>query len=214
MTESENVVGAFSEEHAEKLTGISRHQLRRWDRTGFLRPSYGHTDRHEAFSRIYSFRDLVALRVLNDLRNNKKVPLQHLREVSRQLAHLGDAKWTSTTLYVLGRRVVLEDPTTKQRSEIVSGQGVLGIPLRVVISDTRKAVRELNLRGADEVGQVVQARFVMQNEPVFAGTRIPVAAVQRYLDAGFTAENIVREYPQLTREDVDAARTYKRHIAA
>lgn len=214
MTDSENVVGAFSEEHAEKLTGISRHQLRRWDRTGFLRPSFGHPDSHEAFSRIYSFRDLVSLRVLNDLRNNKKVPLQHLREVSRQLTHLGDAKWTSTTLYVLGRRVVLEDPTTKRRAEIVSGQGVLGIPLRVVISDTRKAVRDLNRRGTEEVGRVVQAKFVMQNEPVFAGTRIPVAAVRRYLEAGYNAEKIVREYPQLTLADVDAARVYKRHSAA
>jgi DNA-binding transcriptional MerR regulator len=128
MKESKNVIGAFSEEHAEKLTGISKSQLRRWDRIGFLKPSYGQADRGEPFSRLYSFRDLVSLRVLNDLRNNKKVPLQHLRKVSEYLSHLGDARWTSTSLYVLGRRVVFEDPATRLKSEIVSGQRVLDIP--------------------------------------------------------------------------------------
>jgi len=46
----DNVVGAFSEEHAERLSGVSRNQLRRWERIGFLRPSYGCEDRRSAYS--------------------------------------------------------------------------------------------------------------------------------------------------------------------
>lgn len=215
MSESDNVIGAFSEEHAEKLTGISRHQLRRWDRSGFLVPSYGWEDRRDAFSRIYSFRDLVSLRVLNDLRNEKKVPLQHLRKVSEKLAHLGDQKWTSTTLYVLGKRVVFEDPRTSLREEVVSGQRVFDIPLRVVISSTRQAVRDLNIRGADKVGKIVQAKFVMHNEPVLAGTRIAVGAIQRFLAAGYSASDIIGEYPDLMPADIEAARAYAaRSVAA
>jgi len=205
----ENVIGAFSEEHAERLTGISRSQLRRWDRMGFLVPSYAWEDRRSPYSRIYSFRDIVSLRVLNDLRNNKKVPLQHLRQVSSRLSHLGDAKWTATVLYVLGKRVVFDDPRTSQREEIVSRQRVFDIPLRVVISSTRQAVKEMNRRGEAEVGKIAQARFVMQNEPVFAGTRIPVASIKRFVDEGYPAAKIIREYPELTAADIETARAFQ-----
>lgn len=205
----DNVIGAFSEEHAERLTGISRHQLKSWDRDGFFEPSYAFENRRAAYSRIYSFRDIVSLRVLNDLRNEKGVSRQHLKEVSRKLTHLGDAKWTATTLYVLGKRVVFEDPRTHVKEEIVSGQQVLDIPLRVVIASTRKAVQEMNWRGPAEVGVLIRRRFVAENQIVFAGTRIPVAAVKRYLNAGFSVEDVLSEFPALTRADVRAAKSYR-----
>jgi uncharacterized protein (DUF433 family) len=209
-----HVIGAFSEEHAERLTGVSRHQLRRWDRIGFLKPSFGWRDRSEDFSRVYSFRDIVSLRVLNDLRNRKKVPLQHLRKVSEALSHLGDAKWTATTLYVLGKRVVFDDPRTSQREEIVSGQRVFDIPLRVVIADMKQAVANLNRRGGKAQGQIVRNRNIMQNEPVFSMTRIPIATVLRYLEAGYSNDRIIAEYPDLTPADIVAARAYDRRSAA
>jgi len=40
---------------------------------------------------------------------------------------------------------------------------------------------------------------VLAGKPIFAGTRIPVAAVQRYLAAGYETDAIVEEYPSLTR---------------
>jgi hypothetical protein len=55
------VIAAFSEEHAARLSGVSRAQLRHWDRTGLLKPSYAEPDRRGAFSRVYSFADLVSL---------------------------------------------------------------------------------------------------------------------------------------------------------
>lgn len=205
----DNVIGAFSEEHAERLTGISRHQLRQWDHDGFFEPSYGTADRRLPYSRVYSFRDIVSLRVLNDLRNVKKVSRQHLREVSRELAHLGDAKWTATTLYVLGKRVVFDDPRSGDRSEIVSGQKVLNIPLRVVISSTRKAVKEMNRRGEAVAGHLAQHRFVSENQVVFAGTRIPVASVREFLDAGYSHKAVLEEYPVLTEADLKVAIEYQ-----
>lgn len=52
---------------------------------------------------------------------------------------------------------------------------------------------------------VEQSRRVLRNAPVIAGTRIPTAAVKRYKEAGFTVEQILAEYPDLTRQDVEAA---------
>lgn len=214
MNTPDNIIGAFSEEHAERLTGISKHQLRRWDRDGFFEPSYAFEDRRAAYSRVYSFRDIVSLRVLNDLRNVKGVSRQHLREVSRKLSHLGNARWTSTTLYVLGKRVVFVNPGTEAKEEIVSGQRVLDIPLQVVIASTRKAVDELNRRGSAETGTVVQHRFVAENQRVFAGTRIPVAAVKRYLAAGYSDRDVLSEFPALKPSDIDAARQFQEEVSA
>lgn len=200
----EKVIGAFSEEQVSLLTNVSLHQLRRWDREGFFAPSYGVAERHVPYGRLYSFRDIVSLRVLNDLRNDKGISLQHLKEVSRKLAHLGDARWTATTLYVLGKRVVFTDPRTRLRSEIVSGQRVFDIPLRVAIASTRKAVQALNQRD-DVLGKIVRNKFVAQNQHVFAGTRIPVRAVREFADAGYSVQKIIAEYPDLTPADVAAA---------
>jgi uncharacterized protein (DUF433 family) len=203
-----NVIGAFGEEDAARLTSLSVGQLQLWDRSGFLKPSYAPEDRHLPYSRVYSFRDIVSLRVLGQLRNAYKVPMQHLRKVSYTLAHLGDAKWTAATLYVLGKRVVFTDPRTNEFKEVVSGQRVFDIPLKAAISDTRKAIQDLNIRDAKQTGRIVQAKFVMQNEPVFEKTRIPVAAVQRYLAAGYTSAGIIAEFPSLTDEDIIAALAY------
>lgn len=209
---SDAIIGAFSEEQAATLSGVSINQLRRWDADQFFRPSYSDV-RGVPYGRVYSFRDLVSLRVLNDLRNKKRIPLSHLRGVSEKLAHLGDAKWTATTLYVLGKRVVFDDPHTDLREEIVSGQRVFDIPLRVVITSTRAAVRKLSKR-ENEVGKLSRARFVAQNEPVISGTRVPVAAIQDFAAAGYSPSRIVREYPGIMEADVAAALAFKLDRAA
>lgn len=208
------VVGAFSEEHASRLSGVSLHQLRHWDIVGFLRPSLAAENRREAYSRVYSFRDIVSLRVLNDLRNDKGISLQHLKKVAAKLSDLGDEKWTKTILYVLGKRVVFENPRTSLREEVVSGQRVLDVPLRVAISDTRRAIRDLNHRDPSDFGTVVRGRFLQQNEPVFSGTRVPVAAIQRFLAAGYSTDDIISEYPELSPQDIEAARKHVDRITA
>ena len=204
----ESVIGAFSEADVVRLSGLTIGQLRSWDRKGFLQPSYAETDRRLPYSRIYSFLDIVSLRVLGQLRNIHKVPLQHLRKVSDKLAHLGAAKWSATTLYVLGKQVVYTDPRTEQRMTIVTGQRVFDIPLRVVMSETRQAIAVLNLRNKDEVGKVVHGKFTLQNEPVFQGTRIPVSTVKRYLDAKYSPTAIMIEFPDLTLSDIETARSF------
>jgi uncharacterized protein (DUF433 family) len=214
MMEGDNIIGAFSEEQASRISGVSIYQLRQWDKEGFFPAAYGTIQHHVPFGRLYSFRDLVSLQVLNDLRNDKKIPLSHLRKVSAKLSDLGDQKWSGTTLYVLGRRVVLEDPATKRREDVVSGQHVLNIPLRIVIKNTRSRIKELNRRESS-VGQFTKGKFVAYNELVFSGTRIPVSIVIEFHEAGYTVAKILREFPDLTETDIEAAiRAHERHEAA
>lgn len=203
------VIAAFSEEQVERLTGISKTQLRYWDRTHFFSPSYAEDDRRQAYSRVYSFRDLVCLNVLNALRNDAKVSLPHLREVKDKLAHLGDDMWAKTTLYVLNKRVLFDNPQTKTREEIVSGQVILQIPLEVVRGKMADAVKVLWARDKTKVGAVERLRTVAHNQPVISGTRIPVQAIKSFAEAGYSVKKIIAEYPTLTAKDVEAALAYK-----
>ncbi len=203
------VITAFTEEQVAKLTGISLTQLRYWDTTQFFSPSYAEENRRQSYSRVYSFRDVICLSVVDTLRNKYRVSLPHLREVKEKLAHLGDDMWAKTTLAVLKRKVVFINPDNQRREEVVSGQGVFEIPLEVVRGKMADAVKTLWMRDKTKVGTVEQLRTVAHNQPVIAGTRIPVQAVKNFAEAGYSVKQIIAEYPILKPDDVKAALAYK-----
>lgn len=206
--DTNTVVAAFTEEQANRLTGVSLYQMRSWASDGFFAPSivFG-SEAGEPSVRLYSFRDLVCLKVLGQLRNTAKVPLSDLRSVKQRLSHLGPDLWAKTVLYVLGKKVVFEDPRTGKR-ENANGQRVLEIPLLVVTGDMKRAVEDLRKRGDDSVGQIDTKSRGARN-PVVAGTRIPVKTIQEFADAGYSADQIISQFPSLTKSDVEAAIKYR-----
>lgn len=198
-----SVVAAFTDEKVSKLTGLSKSQLRSWDKEGFIAPSLAEDNRRLAYSRVYSFRDVVALRVIASLKNDHSVSTQHLKQVAKQLAHLGEDLWTSTTLYVLNKKVVIYNPEVDSLQEVIGGQGVFKIPLKVAMRDTEADVAELFKRDQSTIGKVSSSRYVMNGEEVVAGTRIPVRSVVSYLEMGLPVARILSDYPDLTLADVE-----------
>jgi uncharacterized protein (DUF433 family) len=207
-SDSNVLISAFTEDQVARLTGISKGQLRYWDRTKFFTPSLAYENRRTAYSRLYSFRDVVCLKVVNALRNEAKVTLPHLREVKEKLSHLGDDLWSKTTLYILNKRVVFFNPETDRKEDVVTGQGVLQIPLRVVSSDMEAAVKAMRRREESAIGRIERQRNVAANQPVIAGTRIPVRSIKAFADAGYSVDEIRKEYPTLTEKDIRAAIKY------
>lgn len=204
--ETNIVVSAFTEDQVERLTGISQRQLRYWDRAGFFVPSLAYEDRRSPYSRLYSFRDVVSLKIVSALRNDANVPLPHLRDVKERLAHLGDDAWAKTTLYVLNKKVIFDSPGIKDRKEeVVSGQVMLQIPLKVVSGNMEEAVRGLRKRDESVIGTIERKKNIAHNQAVIAGTRIPVRSIKAFADAGYSVRQIQREYPTLTAEDIKAA---------
>lgn len=61
---------AFTAQQACRLTGCTPHQLRYWDRVNLVQPSIQSTGGRPGKRRLYSFRDLVALRVVRSLLDN------------------------------------------------------------------------------------------------------------------------------------------------
>lgn len=204
---SQNVVIAgFTIDQATRLTGVTLRQLRYWANDGFFVPSIEVASEGVQAMRLYSFRDLVCLKIIDTLRNDSKIPLQHLRAVKERLAHLGDDMWAKTTLYVLGRRVVFDNPATGLKEDIANGQGVFQIPLKVVSGSMHEAVKALRAREATEFGRIDAKRA---KNPVIAGTRIPVRVIQDFAEAGYSTSEILSQYPSLTETDVAAALSYK-----
>lgn len=60
----------FTAQQATRLTGCTPHQLRYWDKVGLVEPSIQQTGGRPGKRRMYSFRDLVALRVVKSLLDN------------------------------------------------------------------------------------------------------------------------------------------------
>lgn len=209
MVDGNVVRAAFSEEQVERLTGVSRQQLRYWDRTDFFKPEFGEENRRVAYSRIYSFKDVASLRTLNVLRNQYNVPLQQLRKVATELTELSESGWNSVELFVLNRSVVFVEPDTEQYQEIVSKQYVIGLPLSVVISDTKRDIERMQRRDDDQLGQITRARNVRHNAWVVAGTRVKVETIKRFAEDGFSVKQILEEFPTLTEADVKAALAHK-----
>jgi uncharacterized protein (DUF433 family) len=206
----DSIVGAFTEEQVERLTGLTKAQLRYWDRTGFFAPQYGAENRRSPYSRIYSFKDVVGLRTLGVLRNEHHVPLQHLRKVAEKLCHLASDLWTRTILWVLDKKVIVQEPGTGRPQEAVTGQYVLDIPLKVIVSDMKRNAETLRQREPTQIGRIEKRRHVVRNAAVVAGTRIPIATILRFVEDGHSPAAIVKEYPTLTEADIEAVISHDR----
>jgi DNA-binding transcriptional MerR regulator len=80
----------FTAHQATKFTGCTPRQLRYWDQIGLVRPSVQSTGGRPGVPRMYSFRDLVALKVVRSLLTSG-MSLQRVRrawEYLNRRAHL------------------------------------------------------------------------------------------------------------------------------
>jgi uncharacterized protein (DUF433 family) len=135
-----------------------------------------------------------------------------LREVRDRLGHLNDdpSRWTKTRLYPLNGRVVWYEEGSELPQVITSGQYVVAVVLDEIVQDTKHAVQALYTpRDKSKIGLIERSRFIVQNAPVIAGTRIPVRAIKRFSEAGYSTAQILKEYPDITEEDVEAAIAYR-----
>ena len=214
---------AFTMEQAARVTGVSERRIAYWDRTGVLSPSLSPAERVRGpHSRIYSFRDLVGLRTLGELRDRYRLPLQTLRVVGQWLRDRYSEPWASLRFYVQGTGrtadILLRDPESDTiLSARRQGQVAIAIELEPIARRIEKDAAKLTQRTDDQFGKVVQNRYVLGNAPVLAGTRIPTAAVWNFHQAGYDTQAILREYPRLTAIDIRNAIAYeheRRHLEA
>ena len=198
---------AYTAEQVAQVTGLSVRQLSYWDRNPrFFVPEYQDQDQNRYFGRIYSFRDVVSLRTIAILLKKHHLPLQELRRVDPWLKEHSATPWASLRLYVLDKHVYFQHPESGQ---IVAAryphQVVIPVEIAEVVDEVRSASDRLRQRSPGQIGRIDRNRYVAHNAYVMAGTRVPTSAVWSFHQAGYTVDQIIREYPRLTAEDVEAA---------
>jgi uncharacterized protein (DUF433 family) len=61
--------------------------------------------------------------------------------------------------------------------------------------------------------RIVSDLHICGGEPTVKGTRIPVHVVLSHMAAGESAEEILKNFPSLTREDIQACLEYASYLA-
>ncbi|UZJ32563.1 MerR family transcriptional regulator [Streptomyces endophytica] len=122
--------------------GITYRQLDYWARTGLvepsIRPAYG-----SGTQRLYSFRDVVVLKIVKRLLDTG-VSLQNIRTAVQHLRARGLADLTRMTLMSDGA-TVYECTSPDQVVDLLQGgQGVFGIAVGVVWRDVEGALSQLH----------------------------------------------------------------------
>ncbi len=136
----------FTAGEAVRVSGVPYQRLDYWARSGFAPPSLQKAS-GKGTDRRYSFKDLVALRVGNELRK-QGVSLQKLRKVVRFLRQYKgeDATLASTRLVVSGDDVFVSENNEQVISALKEpGQALLAfvVNLGSIAEHVRRDVEEI-----------------------------------------------------------------------
>jgi DNA-binding transcriptional MerR regulator len=204
----DELLAAFTPDQAERLSEVSQRRLAYWHKLGLVSPRYADDSRWLGYKRLYSFRDLVALRTLRSLRDDHHISMPELRKVDRCLRERYSEPWSSLRFWVLSGKVFFTEPVLNR---VVSSkrpeQMALAYEMEPVAAELRRRVEAFQARSPRQIGQVERRRGEMGSALLIAGTRIPVAAIRRFSEAGYGIAEIMAEYPSLTEQDVTAALT-------
>jgi DNA-binding transcriptional MerR regulator/uncharacterized protein (DUF433 family) len=205
-------ISAFTGQQVTRLTGLSQRVLRYWEETDVFRASYVDPRPRVPYRRIYTFRDVVSLRTLAELRRRYDVKLDDLRRTGRYLRDRYEAPWSELRFGITsGGRVVFWDKTANTWvTGHPPGQTVIPFDIEEVARTTEREASRLRERHPGDIGKVVRHRHVMSNAWRLAGTRIPTSAVWHFHEDGFDAVAIICAYPDLTEADVAAAIAHER----
>jgi uncharacterized protein (DUF433 family) len=198
---------AFTEEVVSRLAGVSVRQLASWDQRGFFSPEFADFDL--PYSRLYSFRDVVSLKVLNTLRKDAAIPLGRLGPVKQALYALDEASWADTILYIHNKRVTFVNPRNDAFGVVAAGQALLQISLLGAARTVRDAMRRILLRTGCG-GKLEKRLHSLHSRLVIAGTRVRVEDIRGMAAKGYSFARIKLEYPDLTDGDVQAALEHRR----
>jgi DNA-binding transcriptional MerR regulator len=122
-----------------KIAGISYRQLDYWARTGLVTPSVREAG-GSGTQRLYSFQDLIQLRVIKKLLD-AGVSLQNVRKAVIYLREHMGTQPSSVTLMSDGIRIYACESEDQIIDLVKRGQGVFGIALDKVRDELEGSVR-------------------------------------------------------------------------
>lgn len=162
--ENVNAATGYRGPVACQATGITYRQLDYWARTGLVVPSI-RSAKGSGSQRLYSFRDILVLKVVKRLLD-AGVSLQQVRRAVGQLSNRGIDDLSSITLMSDGASVYECSSTDEIVDLLEGGQGVFGIAVGRVWREVEGSLAEFpvdqgeNIIGLDQLADRRRQRHV------------------------------------------------------
>lgn len=200
--------GAYDAERASALSGVPRSTIHYWARNAVLVPSVSETR-----VKLWSFADLMALRVIYWLRQKKtdaagaEIPATGMRAIRRALKRvreLDEPLWhpEKTSIWIdTAGEVVVRGP---EGPETIEGQGLLADTVNLVAPFTTHE----GLHGPDLARPRPQVRIVpgkLSGSPHIVGTRLETRALYAMVRDGIDVGTVAALYPFASREQIAEA---------
>ncbi len=133
-----------------KIVGITYRQLDYWTRTGLVSPTVQDA-RGSGTQRLYSFNDLLQLKVIKSL-TDAGASLQKIRQAIDYVRDNVSDDWSTLTIVTDGSGVYACTSDTEVVDLLRSGQGVLGAVVAVdkIRDQLQGTLRELRPAGSGE----------------------------------------------------------------
>lgn len=200
----------FPTDLASQMTEVPLSTLRRWAALGIVKPSL-RDEPGARYGQWFSEGDLYLIAVVAAL-GRLGVPLERRKVAIQclQAAFERGQQAEQLALEVTSDNVAV---VSRESSNGSRGADRAWLDLRPVVERVQERIRYRQERVGLH-GKITRTRGVQGSQPVIAGTRVTVDAIQSFARAGYDVQEIMRQYPGLTAEDINAAISYEEPRAA
>lgn len=142
----------FSIKIATAIGRISRGQAASWAKSSFFVPSKLYWTDSRPYGYLYTFSDLVAMRVIAILRERFSTPLAKTKVAADYIRSNSDVPWSELCFWVKGKTVLLSAP----------GGDASQVELEPIAAEVKLEADKLFYRSPDDYGKVERRRGVMR----------------------------------------------------
>jgi uncharacterized protein (DUF433 family)/DNA-binding transcriptional MerR regulator len=193
---------AFPTLETAALSGATVRQLSYWRRKRGLQPALLEPEYRDGRTYLYSYRDVVALRMFVYLR--ERISLQKIRTAVNELDNLSDPKHLSAyTLIAVGNTIIWMEPNSDpaERDHYVDlvgrpGQTVIAAAMEEVLSSFKTESRKV-LPFPRPLPRISSNPDILGGFPVVHGTRVPYDLVAGLIRDNVSAAEIKSFYPSV-----------------
>ena len=214
---TEILAGAYTAERAAALSGVPKSTIHYWARHEILEPSVS-----PERTMLWSYRDLLALRVIYWLRRPKKtrdeleIPsttMRVVRHALRELRHLDLGLFECgrpTILITRTGEIVLKAPAMAPQT--LTGQAILAEFIDLIAPfETVEGSRGPDLSAPRPRLRIVPGK--LSGSPHVTDTRVETCALAALSLRGFSSEKIEGLYPSIDRAAIVEALDLERDLA-
>ena len=191
----------ISLESAARIAQVSQRQARKWAREGILVPSVVYNRDAHRHTFVYSPDDVVALRVIRELRRQFNMPLDSTKEAAHQIQSRNGRPWQEVRFLIAGKKL---RPAHAPIDTAIDPDTVL-FETAPIAEAVERETQQLSIRNPSSIGKVERRREILGGQPVVKGTRVPVSTITNLAAAGWDIDRIVKADPALVPDDVRGA---------